>query len=393
MPVPAPLLIYQLAVLAFLLALLGITAINLLVLPRIERHLPPGEKAPLVAVLVPARNEEAGIETCLRSLLAQNYPNFEVWLYDDASTDNTGQIAAGIAEQSGGKLHIVTGTDAPPPGWLGKAHALYNLYKVVREHSMPDYLLFTDADVRFEPAALGHAVAAAEAEEAGLLSIFPRQITVTWAERLAVPTLLHCTVYTFLPLPLARSKHTGSAFAAANGQFMLFHREAYEAAGGHTAVRGQILEDVALARAVKQAGYRVVLADGGGLVVTRMYKDASEVWNGYSKNAYAFFGYSPLYLTVGIVALAALYIGPLFFVLYAALSQNWLLFAVSLAQYLAAVAARLLISARFRYRLLDSFLHPLAIAFVIAIELNSMRWALTGKGAWKGRVVGGENKG
>jgi chlorobactene glucosyltransferase len=378
-------LAYHAVILAVLLSLLGILAVNLWVLPRLARFQPPRADVPPVAVLVPARNEEANIEACLESLLAQDYPNFEVWVYDDASTDGTGEIADRLASRARGRLRVVRGSADPPPGWLGKARACHRLYTTMRQQTSPDYVLFTDADVTLQPGALGHAVIAARHLDAGLLSVFPRQITGSLAERLAVPILLHWTVYTFLPLPLAHSRRTGPAFAAANGQFMLFRREAYEAFGGHEAVRSEILEDVALARATKRAGYRAVLADGGTLVRTRMYRGAREVWEGYSKNAYAFFGYSPLFLAIGVLALAALYVAPVAFILLGALSGDWLLFGIGTAEYLLVVAARLLLSFRFGYGALDAFLHPLSIVYVIAIELNSLRWAVTGKSAWKGR--------
>ncbi|HEX8221133.1 MAG TPA: glycosyltransferase family 2 protein, partial [Chloroflexia bacterium] len=279
-----PALLYHLVTLAVLLSLLGMVAVNLRVLPRIQRFRPPQSDAPLVAILVPARDEEANIEACLTSLLAQEYARFEVWVYDDASTDRTGEITARVAAKSGGRLRVVTGQSGPPPGWLGKAHACHSLYGAMRERSSPDFVLFIDADVVLQPGVVGHAVGTAGARDAGLLSIFPMQVTGSMAERLAVPLLLHWTVYTFLPLPAAHSRRSGPAFTAANGQFMLFRRETYEDFGGHQAVRSEILEDVALARATRRAGYRAILADGGALVRTRMYRGAREVWHGYSKN-------------------------------------------------------------------------------------------------------------
>jgi len=387
---PGPLLFYQLLVLAVLLALLALIVVNLRVLPVLLAYdrTKGEEPQPRVAVLVPARNEEANIEACLQCLLEQDYPNYEIWLYDDASTDDTLHIATRIAAAHPAKIHVVPGTGGPPVGWLGKAHACHRLYQAMRERSDPDYLLFTDADVRHEPQALGHAVAAAGALGAGLLSVFPRQRTLTWAERLAVPVMQHWAVYGILPLPLAFTRRAGPAFAAANGQFMLFSREAYEACGGHTLVRDRILEDVALARAVKRSGHRAILADAGPLVSTRMYDSLAGVWQGYSKNAYAFFGYSPPFLVLGVIVLAALYVIPPATALYALLmsqvSLEW--FYLPLAQYAAAAAARLLLSVRFAYRAPDSLLHPVSILFMIAICLNSMRWSLTGTGTWKGRT-------
>lgn len=384
----SPLIIYHLLILAVLLALLGMVVMNLITLPTITRYrLSPDEPSPSVAILVPSRNEEANIEACLRSLLAQNYPNYEVWLYDDASTDATKAIATRLVDENS-RLHVISGVVEPPPGWLGKANACHQLYQAMRARSAPDYVLFTDADVRFATSVLAHAVATSQAHGAGLLSIFPRQLTLSWAERLAVPTLLHWAVFTFLPLPLAFSMRTGPAFAAANGQFMLFTREAYEACGGHASVRSEILEDVALARVVKRAGHKAMLADGGPLVQTRMYNGPSEVWQGYSKNVYAFFGYSPFFLAIGLAVLTALYIAPPVLALYSVLSpQPSALVYLPLAQYTVAVLGRMLLMARFAYRPLGALLHPIATIFMAAIAINSMLWSLTGKGAWKGRAA------
>ena len=381
------LLIYQVVVLAVLLVLLAIVVVNMLALPGMLRYSLLDEHEPQVCVLVPARNEEANIAACLRGLLAQDYSNFSVWLYDDASTDDTGQIAARLARKFPGRLKIITGSGDPPPGWLGKANACHRLYATMRAESSPDYILFTDADVRHAPDMLAHAVAAAQAKSAGLLSVFPRQRTATWAERLAVPLMQCWAVYDILPLPFAFTRRTGPAFAAANGQFMLFTREAYEACGGHAAVRANVLEDVGLSRAIKRAGYSALLADAGPLVVTRMYDGAREVWRGYSKNIYAFFGYSPFFLAVGVLIMFALYILPVLCLLWALATRQFTLelFYLPIAQYLLGVAARLVLAVRFAYRPLDTLLHPVAIGYLISVSVNSMLWARRGKGAWKGR--------
>ena len=380
--------IYAGAILIVLLSLAVMVAVNLRILPTTTDYVPLLASQKSVVVLIPARNEAANIEACLRSLLAQDYPNLQIWLYNDQSTDDTAVIARLIAPvTTKSTMHVVDGTSSPPPGWLGKANALHNLYAAVRAESTPDYILFTDADVTFEPGAVSQAVATAIAWRAGLLSIFPRQIVLTLAERLAVPIALHWTVYDFLPLPVAFNTKI-PAFAAANGQFMLFTREAYDACGGHAAVRDNILEDVSLARAVKQAGYRAILADGGSTIFTRMYKGAVEVWSGYSKNAYAFFGYNPLLLLVGVVVLMALYVFPPILALLAFMAGNLTLGALFVAQYLIAVQTRLLLATRFSYPLGNAFLHPVAILFFIAIQLNSLRWHLTKQANWKGRTLG-----
>ena len=201
-----------------------------------------------------------------------------------------------------------------------------------------------------------------------------------------MPLFLHWAVYSFLPLPLAFSRRTGPAFAAANGQFMLFKRETYEACGGHEAARDQVLEDVALARAVKKAGYCALLADGSDLMTTRMYEGPSEVWRGYSKNAYAFFGYSPFFAALGILILLILYLAPIPLALYSVLSPQSSVLIVAAVQYGLGVVPRLLLAWRFNYSRWDALLHPLAVLFQVVIIVNSMVWAHTGKGTWKGRA-------
>ena len=171
-----PLLVYALTVLAVTLVSLAIILINLAVVPT-PRGTPPAG-AGRVAVLVPARNEEANIEPCVRGLLAQDYPDLEIWVFDDASTDRTGEILSALAaepREGGPTLYVVRGSGDPPLGWLGKPYACHRLYNAMRERSCPDYMLFTDADVRFEPQAVSAAIEMAVRERAGLLSNFPRQ--------------------------------------------------------------------------------------------------------------------------------------------------------------------------------------------------------------------------
>jgi len=382
----APLEIYGGVVLSFGVALLGLLAINLAVLPRLRRFAPPAlASAPFVSILVPARDEAANIAACVRGLLAQEYPAFELIVLDDGSSDGTGAILADLAATDP-RLRVLTG-DPLPPGWLGKPNACRQLAAA----ATGDLLLFTDADVRHTPLLLGHAVAAQQALGVGLLSIFPRQITATWGERLIVPLMQHFAVYGLLPLP-AMQRLRAPAFAAANGQFLLFSHAAYVACGGHATVRSLVLEDVALARAVKRAGYPIALADGGAEITCRMYHGWGEVWAGFAKNLFAFFNRSLLFLALAILVALLLWVLPVAGMIGAALGSGgctslvgWL----CLAQYGTAVAARLLLTARFGGRPLDAFLHPFAVLLLLVIALNSARIARCGGVAWKGRPVAG----
>jgi chlorobactene glucosyltransferase len=384
----APLLVFALVVLAVTLVFLGLILVNLAVVPT-PRGMPP-TGAGCVAVLVPARNEEANIEACVRGLLAQDYPDLEVWVFNDASADRTVEVLDRLAAEPctcGPGLHIVHGSGDPPRGWMGKPYACHRLYNAMRERSSPDYILFTDADVRFEPRTVSAALEVAVRKRAGLLSNFPRQETGSLAERMVVPLLMHWIGFTLLPLPAVHALSTGPIFAGANGQFMLFTREAYDACGGHAAVRDSILEDIALARAMKRAGRRMILADTGALVHTRMYRGAGEVWRGYSKNIYFFFGYSGTLVLLAAAGLLALYVIPPLLAVWAFFAGEngaaWVL----VGAYLAAAAGRSALALRFSYPAADAFLHPLAVLYLIAIMVNSMVWSFTGRGAWKGRTI------
>ncbi|MGI8588937.1 MAG: glycosyltransferase [Chloroflexia bacterium] len=381
-PPLSPWLVYQGVVLAVLLSLLGLLLINMAVLPNLRDFpAPSGTRlrpwTPLVSVLVPARDESGNIADCIAGLLAQDYLAFEVLALDDGSTDGTGAILDGLAAADP-RLRVLHGSPLPP-GWLGKAHACRQLADAARG----ELLLFTDADVRHAPAALGHAVALLEARDLGLLSLFPTQVTVSPMERLVVPLMQHFAVYVLLPLPLMTGLRA-PAFAAANGQFMLFRRSAYEAAGGHEGVRAALLEDVALARAVKAAGARIALADGNGLVRCRMYNGAAGVWSGFSKNLFTFFNRSRLFLAVGLAAAVLLWVLPLGVGVWGLWAGDTAVAVVSLAQYAVAVVARLVLARRFGGRVWDALLHPLGVVLLVAIGVNSAR----GGAVWKGRRVG-----
>jgi chlorobactene glucosyltransferase len=341
-----------------------------------------GEDAPLVSVLVPARNEANNIARCLRSLLAQDYPNFEIIVLNDNSTDATPAIAEMLGKDDlKGRLRLADGGELAD-GWLGKNFACHQLYQLAQG----DYLLFTDADTVHGVRSISCGMAALEQEKADLLSVFPRQQTDSLAERLAVP-LMTMFVVGLLPIWLVkRSKNP--AFSAANGQFMFFRREAYEAIGGHSAVRNKVLEDVILGRRIKQAGFRQVLPDGSDTITCRMYRNFSEVWSGFSKNLFAFFNYKLIwFLLFGVINFCG-FVLPYFLLLYGWIagfypSAEWLWFPI--AQIILAWLVRGLLAVRFGYRLIDFYLHPFSIIFMLIIGYNSIQWHNKGT-QWKGRT-------
>lgn len=234
--------------------------------------------APLVSVIVPARNEERSIEGCVASLLAQAYPHLEVIVVDDHSDDGTASIVARLAARDA-RLRLIRG-ELLPDGWIGKCWAAYQGARAARG----EWLLFTDADTRHHPAMLASAMRYARERRADLLTLGPRQELKTFWERALLPAIFSIVI-TAAGTPDEVNDPSHPA-AKASGQFLLFRSAVYWALGGHEAVRDELVEDFALARRVKGTGHRLVLADGRQLVTTRMYRSLGEIFEGFTKNAY-----------------------------------------------------------------------------------------------------------
>jgi len=242
--------------------------------------LPPALKAratwPRVSIVVPARDEAARLPALLRSLAILDYPDYDVIVVDDESRDDTAALAA----RAGAR--VVQGTPLPV-GWTGKSHACAQGADVADGA----LLLFTDADTVHEPASLRAAVAYLEREDLGALSLITGQRCETFFERLLLPTAYAMLFAGVSPHRVNRRRHISPLHTSplANGQYILCRRAAYEQAGGHAAVRGSIIEDAALARALSRAGVRYRLCRAESLVSVRMYGGLGELWAGFRKNA------------------------------------------------------------------------------------------------------------
>ena len=226
---------------------------------------------PDVSIIVPARNEEANIGDCLKSLTSQTGVAFEIIVVDDGSTDRTREIAQGF-----GGVRVIS----PEPlreNWTGKNNALVAGAK----EAHAGWLLFTDADTIHLPHSLAGALAEAKEERADLLSYSPEQIVVSIGQRAVMPVIFAELAVQY---PLQKVRDQSSDVVAANGQYILVRREAYDAVGGHAAVATEILEDVALARLFRKAGKRVYFRYGGDAVRTRMYRNWVQLREGWTKN-------------------------------------------------------------------------------------------------------------
>lgn len=269
--------------LPFLLATPWLAVLAFLVLRvRLPSELPAGppRRTPAVSVIVPARNEAVNIRTCVGSLIASSYPDFEVVVVDDRSTDGTAELARSLGVGNARRVEIVAGTD-PPEGWLGKPWACWHGAGVARG----DVLLFTDADTVHGARLLGRAVAALGEEGADLVTVAGRQLMETFWERLVQPHVFLTMLFRFHDAEGAARRGRWRD-AIANGQFMLFRRDAYEVLGGHEAVRGEVVEDLALAQRTVRGGRRMAVHMAEGDLATRMYRSLSELVAGWSKNIF-----------------------------------------------------------------------------------------------------------
>lgn len=367
-------------VLGFLLAQVLIALSNVILIRRLGGF-PQCPRPPRVSVLVPARNEERDIESCVKSLLVQDYPDFEVIVYDDDSEDRTPAILSGMASE---RLRVITGTGRPPE-WQGKAWACDQLAQA----ASGDILLFTDADTVHRPAALRCAVNALEAERLDLVTAIIGNRAETFGEQLTVP-FAPWSMITLLPQVVSRAMPRLNAFTTANGQFILIRREAYRAIGGYGAVKNHATEDIALAKLARSRGCRVRLFDAVSLVTSRMYRGFAEARAGFSKNYFALFNYRLLVATFVWVWLMAITWYPLV-VLISALVRGapgpefgTALLAVAAECLLWLIAAR-----KCGFPLHVSLFYPAIITVSSVIGVQSIILAFRGKAMWKGRRLNG----
>ncbi len=250
---------------------------NLRFLRRARERAQQANTQPRVSILVPARDEAQAIVTCIDSLANQNYPDFEIIALDDQSSDETGILLNELAARYP-NLTVIHGCENPPAGWNGKSYACQRL----AARATGEWLLFTDADTRHMPDSIAQGITQAELLDVDLLSAFPRQIAETWSERIIISFIVD-----FLPLigiDLTSMWRTSSGAVAANGQYMLMRTSTYRAVGGHEAIASALVDDFALAQRFRTCGYSVALVDGTSMLSCRMYRSASEVWSGFSKN-------------------------------------------------------------------------------------------------------------
>ncbi len=256
---------------------------------------PPPQNFSGISVIVPARNEEAVIAACIESLIQQQ-EIAEIVVVNDQSADKTAEIVRALAAKYS-RVNMIEVAELPA-GWVGKNYAVW----LGACQAKGAWLLFTDADAVHENHAAASAMAIAREREAALVSFSPEQVMETWYEKALIP-YVYCRLAK--KFSYEQVNDPAKTAAAANGQFLLIRRDAYEAVGGHAGIAGEVLEDVALAKKVKAAGYRIWFGSGKGIVRVRMYRSFRAMWAGWRKNLYQLMGGSGESVTQEIVAALA----------------------------------------------------------------------------------------
>ncbi len=353
-----------------------------LFLRNLALYSPPQASNPRRAhcsVLIPARDEEANIESAVQSVLQQEDVDLELIVLDDASTDRTADIVREIAA-SDARVRLETASPLPA-GWCGKPHACYTLARLAHN----PLLIFIDADVRLKTGALARISGFMEQSGAALASGVPQQETQTFSERLLIP-LIHFVLLGFLPIHRMRSRRDPS-LGAGCGQLFVAQRDAYFACGGHKAIRATLHDGAKLPRVFRAAGFATDLFDATDIAVCRMYSSDGQVWKGLARNAHEGLG-SPNLIVPATVLLFGGQILPFLAValIFLRVPASSLAFAFFLFAAAVAVFPRLVAVVRFRQPLLDALLHPFGIGALLAVQWFAFVRALRNRPAvWRGR--------
>ncbi len=363
---------------------------------------PPPSDGPLISVCIPARDEERNIRACVEAVLAQDYPNLEVIVLDDRSTDATAGILRDLLMESGSllpelkeqapSLHIISGSDLPK-GWAGKPHALFQASAAAR--GLPGaWLCFVDADTFLSPTTLSSCYAKAIETKADMFTILTFQIMGSFWEKVVMPIVMTALSVGFSPRKVNDPERKD---AIANGQFILIKRAVYDAIGGHERIKDQIVEDKAISEQVKWNGYRLVVADGYSVARTRMYTSLPEMWEGWTKNIYLGLSDRPSLTWLGIFGAFIALVAALFLPFWPLLGIFWFLqgggglaltvIVKSLLLWAVIIYARARVAQAMGISPWYAFTLPLGAAVFAAMMFTSAWRVMSGSGVtWKGRT-------
>ncbi len=325
---------------------------------------------PKVSILIPARNEAHNIGKLLESIQKQNHTNWEVLVYDDLSEDETAAVVDTFHKKDA-RIRLIEGQPLPS-GWLGKNHACHRLSK----HAHGEFFLFLDADVILSPQLMDNALAHMEEYRLDLLSIFPQQIMESWGERVSVP-IMNWVLVSLLPLILTRRSRL-PAFAAANGQHMLFRGDVYKHYAFHKRFKNKAVEDIVIARYMKKQKLRIHTVLSKGQIKCRMYGGLKDALQGFSKNVLAFFGNNN-FLAIAIVLITSFGFIPVWMAMGPMATLGYL-FATLLLRLLVAAASRQSIWEN----MLTAPLQQIIFAFMVAKAIYNRSKK---RNSWKGRTL------
>ncbi len=350
--------------------------------PPLAPDAPSLATAPFVSVIVPARDEERNIQRCVESLLAQDYPRYEVIVVDDGSTDATPELLERMRQTPAGRERLrVVRVDELPRGWAGKPHALHT----GAHFATGEWLLFTDADTYHTPGALRSAMARATSEGVDLFTIGTSQEAPDIWNRVLM-SLAYMGISFMYPPVLVNCPR--SPVAIANGQYLLIRRKVYDQLGGYDtdALRGTVVDDLALAQVVKRSGRRLLFVDGRGLVTTHMYHSLAEHWNGWGKNAVAGSRGGPWSFALLASGLPMITIAPFVVVASGLLRRDWRMALAGGAPVAAMLGYRAYLDRMLAIPLRYGWTHPLGGLVFTGILGRSFWHKLRGATVpWRGR--------
>ena len=343
---------------------------------------PPGGHWPAVTAVIPARDEADVVDKSIGSLLRQDYPGpFTIILVDDQSRDGTADAARACAAASGaGDRLIVVRGRALPAGWSGKLWAIHQgAEQVGNQQNLPEYLLLTDADIAYAPDTLRSLVARAQASELVLVSLMAKLRCESFAEQMLIPAF----IFFFQMLyPFGWVNRPRSTTAAAAGGCMLVRREALESIGGIASIRGALIDDCTLAKALKRIG-PVWLGLTERARSLRPYARLQDIRRMVSRSAYDQLNYSPLLLSAAVVGLTVTFFVPPLLALF---GSGWAQAMAAIAWLLMAIGFQPILRF-YRVSPLWGVALPAIAAFYLAFTLDSAYQHWRGRGGlWKGRV-------
>lgn len=345
-----------------------------------------------ISVCIPARNEEDTIGALLSSLADQTWANYTVHVLDDQSTDQTHEIATSYQKKYPNRFFVHSGEDKPDD-WLGKPWACQQLSK----KSDGELLVFLDADTEVRPEILEHTVYSMNKYELDMLTVWPRQKLVTFWEKTIIPVFFY-TLLSLLPsiyvyriprwMPKKLRKKMAPKFAAACGQCLAFRRDSYEKIGGHESVKDQVVEDVELAKVIKEHGYTLRMFNGIGSISCRMYNNEKEIFEGLRKNFLLGFNNNiPAFIAAGILHLIVFVLPFITFILSFLLFDP-VIFFLSIASISIILIERLILAIWYKINPFYAFTHPLAVLWFQVLAIVKIRDYYSGRTTvWKGRKV------